>query len=1125
MPRLLVGPIVRRVEVERAHFFFATRVPGSMRVEVHLGRKQTGAAGPVATGTRALTRIGQHLYVALVTVQLPTVGPGQLCSYDAVLVEAGGEARLHQLGLLGGSVPVDGIDVSQQRLRFPLGYEVGKLPTFVTPVVDPGQLRIVHGSCRKPHGGGEKEADALHLLDLEFTRLTNEPLVADDPAERPQQLVLTGDQIYADDVAGALLHSCTEVGRELLGWDESLPATDDAYPVSPGWRTRYLERAKIKRDADTGYSRNHLLRFAEWCAMYLFAWSDALWATDPSTGAYTLPPRPSSPLGAPSHHADAVNAWEETAPKVLGFATSTCAVRRVLANVATYTMFDDHEVTDDWYLNDRVRRALKGEGQAGELGEVGPRLLRNGLSAYAIFQHWGNVPEDFDVDPQGNRRQGLELLDLWTWGGDTDPAPLTKHANRRAADELLDLGIDDQPIPVSGMRGDFERIRWDYAIAFPAHRLLALDTRTWRGFPDDDPFSWESLAPAPPPPGEVLASGGTYLQAVAQAWMTAGSTSNDGALSLFGVVLSSAVELAEALTDPVGPVHTKLTALLTAYAGLVAVLPGRAAVPPGQLLDGRPRFGPALLADTPALVSALDAFGDDELGALAPEIVRDLAALDFGPESQELGHFFLALAEFVATATVASAAGMANAAAQVASHAGETVWSSLTTLGRSVPAHVALLDELRPALQQLDHLAATTPVGRHAAKLFRDGSHRLGAALISRPALQFMVADALAATRPSPLTFVLSPAPIFGNRLVEVMQRTMVAKAMAAGEAGEEEWDFEAWSVNVPAMCDLFSAARELTCAIVLSGDVHYAGSSVNEVTLTVPVDGNGDRDGTPVRTRYVQLTSSSTRNSDGTTRALAHADDVLYDPDGTFLMLQSDWLGVLDHGAAAAGHLAVLAKAAIADLLDDLAGFDPLKPLRDWWAKPFDWEVVDELVQRILASPETLARLWLQQLAWEIAATADLIVEFFDDPLLAILGDFMTARELSRQLLRELYRDLGLDPSLGLKIEGTVLRDGRPARVPNYPALAERLPTGSRTDRAEALARRVVGHANLGFVGVEKRGIEIVQVRHELRWYPFDEPAAGGAAASAVPRGDVYGTLHRAGWGSLPGAPAEVGT
>jgi hypothetical protein len=85
-------------------------------------------------------------------------------------------------------------------------------------------------------------------------------------------------------------------------------------------------------------------------------------------------------------------------PRSTEFRRTLPKVRRALANTPTYMIFDDHEITDDWYLNpiwrDRVLTSPLG----------GP-TIRNGMVAYALFQGWGNDPVAFET---GERKQLLD---------------------------------------------------------------------------------------------------------------------------------------------------------------------------------------------------------------------------------------------------------------------------------------------------------------------------------------------------------------------------------------------------------------------------------------------------------------------------------------------------------------------------------------------------------------------------------------------------------------------------------------------------------------------------------------------------------------------------------------------
>ena len=245
----------------------------------------------------------------------------------------------------------------------------------------------------KPHGCHPRltDPDVLPLVD----RLIEDNL--GQPATRPHQLVLTGDQIYADDVPAAMLAALTSLGRALLAWHEpeTFPDrrnletfTDDHVRLDPGERSIFLhdqavedrppsaiEHNRTKAEIDEledleedepleggnwgDYAANHLLFLGEWCAMYLMAWSPELWLTrdafdpqdrivDPNRSTYYLP-RPTE-------------LWEhsgDTTTPALIYAENLPFVRRALANVATYMVMDDHDVTDDWFLNGKVDQLLR----------------------------------------------------------------------------------------------------------------------------------------------------------------------------------------------------------------------------------------------------------------------------------------------------------------------------------------------------------------------------------------------------------------------------------------------------------------------------------------------------------------------------------------------------------------------------------------------------------------------------------------------------------------------------------------------------------------------------------------------------------------------------------------------
>jgi hypothetical protein len=1111
----------------------------SAQIELHSGDSvaHDTTASPVAVGPRVtLHQLGARMFMAVLQVDLPAgSAPGSTFSYDIGIHEGTTRRGLFQLGLLGGTAATVGAEFDAKRSEVPLGYVAGQLPSFVTPVDHASALRFAHASCRKPHGGGKDEPEGMelvdaHLADVAAGRLTE--------SERIQQLILTGDQIYADDVAPGLLAALTEAGTELLGWDEPIPTIVPAisFMVDPGWRTRFLsmsdiELKEIPEDGATDYSGSHLLRFGEWCAMYLFAWSDALWRID-SHDEYDLPAHPSllpvSQLQTLIDAAETVGAitvspavsraveevvrlsefavklnevWDETREKALGYAHSVRAIRRAMANVATYTMFDDHEITDDWFLSRRVHDRLKGTSSSGPRAEVGPRLLRNGLSAYAFFQHWGNAPDDFETG-----RRGAELLDKWRVAGST--ARLRTHP--READTLLGIVGGDSPIPPSRRRDDFVRMRWDYAIEFPAHRLVVLDTRTWRFFPTSDPFTWSSLAPLiPGPPGTPASSGAAQVAAVSAAWRAARTATGQLAMGAFADVLDTYLAVAADIHSSRSVVETRYRALILAVDTLIDQIPGRAALASTALLDPLDALLREIIENPAAISSMFSSLSDAELHEAIVRSLHDAAEFDFGPASDALTALFRALGDFVDTAVSRSGPGMAFAARRaVAACSG--VWSVLSTLPTSHAAHVQVIAAVQIALAALDTLTATVGIDRLASAIFRDGANRLGPGLIRQDALEFMVTDVVPLDHSDPgnakVTLLVSPAPIFGNRLVEVAQQIKVVQLIAEGKAGEEEMDYEAWRCNVPAMIHLFEAARGLQCAIVLSGDVHYAGSSVNDVTTS------------DASTRYVQLTSSSARNSDAMTRGLARLDDLLYDDRGDIFFVQADWTSLMETGSSSLTHLQRLARARVDELLEDMGNaIDARRQwenLRHWWeSSTITLEDVLETGEAVVMAAPHTARAVVTEAAWEVYSAIELLQRFGDDPLLAVFGDFLTAGPALRQHLRDFYREVGLDPSLGLEIETATIVDRRTTRLSLYPA-ATRVTAGSA---AFALTndweRRTVGHANAGFVALLTRGDQVIEVRHELRWYPNDEPERH---QTPVTRTDWMGTLHRLGWHGL---------
>jgi hypothetical protein len=327
---LLAGPILRRAERDRVCVWVCTL--GPVRPALLVYRAGGERDEVLGRGTAESVRLGERLYVHLLT-GTPCAGrfpAGELLTYDIELGDGGTTLRLADLGLSGGVRP--------------LGYAGFQLPGFFLQAAD-APLRVMHGSCRKLHGKGE---DAFWCAD-ELLAST-----AADVTRRPSALILTGDQIYGDDVAPGLVGYLNRLGSYLTGRPEQIPGVPPLGTLGDGGRKRWV---RDQACFTSPHAANHLMAFGEYAALYLMAFSDTTWPDDPA---------------GPDRSARA----------------ALPAVRRVLANVPTYMIFDDHDVTDDWNLTARWRDRV-------HASPAGRRIVANALAAYWAFQGWGNDPRGF----------------------------------------------------------------------------------------------------------------------------------------------------------------------------------------------------------------------------------------------------------------------------------------------------------------------------------------------------------------------------------------------------------------------------------------------------------------------------------------------------------------------------------------------------------------------------------------------------------------------------------------------------------------------------------------------------------------------------------------------------------
>ncbi len=285
-----------------------------------------------------------------------------------------------------------------------------------------------------------------------------ETVLQQDATWRPHHLFLTGDQIYADDVAAALLLTLIDAGNFLFSGnlEEVLPLVNvPARALPPGGRAAVVRNRAL---FTTTSPENHLLSLAEYISMYLFTWSDVLWPDD-------LPEVEDIRAVRASLHADDLRPEKEKQyadqiQHLRQFRSTLPQVRRVLANVPLYTICDDHDITDDWYLDGAWCQQVLNN-------KLGRHILRNGLLAYALCQAWGNTPDQFELPPG---KALLEALD--TWRGDE-------------ADDRVEIISRLLNLPASfagrGVLPQLEQaFRWHYTYSGPRYHVIVMDTRTQR---------------------------------------------------------------------------------------------------------------------------------------------------------------------------------------------------------------------------------------------------------------------------------------------------------------------------------------------------------------------------------------------------------------------------------------------------------------------------------------------------------------------------------------------------------------------------------------------------------------------------------------------------------------------
>jgi hypothetical protein len=371
MTNILCGPLLRRVEQQRLVIWLVTQAQDISALHLSIGSEKYSLT-PQRHWQHI--QIGTHAWVHLLDCALDFKLPeNEFIEYDIAFVNG---------DLLSNILPQLSYDHSPTNR-----------PNFV---YREKVTSLFHGSCRNPH---HASFDALIAAnDQQQTALT--------PEHRANFIVMSGDQIYADDVAGPTLMAIQQL-INLLGLFEEQPLDESELEGSELLTNTSLQQHKYnlyqrkallpkvtdKQTSITGlfaterdifsstFADNHLITMAEYFALYLLVWSPNAWGLLENTQNkwQALP----SDLSV-EHQ----KKWHSELSSIEHFRLGLPSVSQLLAHTPSYMMFDDHDVTDDWNLTAAWQTAAYSNTQS-------KRIIGNALIAYALFQGLGNQPDSF----------------------------------------------------------------------------------------------------------------------------------------------------------------------------------------------------------------------------------------------------------------------------------------------------------------------------------------------------------------------------------------------------------------------------------------------------------------------------------------------------------------------------------------------------------------------------------------------------------------------------------------------------------------------------------------------------------------------------------------------------------
>jgi hypothetical protein len=366
IPNIIAGPMLRHVDAKVVTLWLVTS--SKQQISAQLKDSQNQDIDIDLNKTECIQFcVGERCYINLLRVvpEKPLVANAQY-AYSLELKPTKASSTASNLSIL----KPDLFENDSQYIPFYFASEL---------------TNVAHGSCRKAHFAGP---DALPEVETLITETIYEG-AGKGESQYPDMLLLTGDQVYIDDVAGPMLHAIHQV-IELLGLhgesfkgstvkdskalfehehsfyqrEKLFPEVDDNEAL-----TKAFFKGKRKPVFTSANAQNHLIALNEMLALYLLSWSSSLW--------------PLLSLDKTDLAEDYRSKYENEKQHIEHFSQGLKRVERVFAHVPTYMIFDDHDVTDDWNLT-------RGWEEQVYSNAFSKRIIGNALSAYFLCQGIGN---------------------------------------------------------------------------------------------------------------------------------------------------------------------------------------------------------------------------------------------------------------------------------------------------------------------------------------------------------------------------------------------------------------------------------------------------------------------------------------------------------------------------------------------------------------------------------------------------------------------------------------------------------------------------------------------------------------------------------------------------------------